>query len=36
MFMVTMVTAAMLEMVYVAKAPAHGGNHLSEVCLGKT
>jgi hypothetical protein len=31
MFMVTMAMAAMFEMVYAAKAPAHGGNHLSEV-----
>ena len=33
MFMVTMATVAMLEMVYAAKAPIHGGYHLSEVWL---
>jgi hypothetical protein len=31
MFMVTMAMAAMLEMVYAAKVPVHGGYHLSEV-----
>jgi hypothetical protein len=31
MFVVTMATAAMLEMVYAAKVPTHGGYHLSEV-----
>jgi hypothetical protein len=29
--MVTMATAAILEVVYVAKAPAHDGYHLCEV-----